>query len=71
MPVTALLSNATAFSSPADPIFFSHHSYIDKVWALWQDCHDHDSIHSSKITKAQYEGTTFGVDGVNDPMVLE
>ena len=31
-----------SFISPADPIFFSHHAYIDKFWAAWQDCHDFD-----------------------------
>jgi tyrosinase len=26
--------------SPQDPIFFSHHAFIDKLWSVWQDCHD-------------------------------
>jgi hypothetical protein len=24
--------------SPMDPIFFSHHAFVDKNWALWQVC---------------------------------
>lgn len=32
-----------SFISPADPIFWSHHAYLDKVWATWQDCHGHDT----------------------------
>jgi hypothetical protein len=28
--------------SPQDPIFFSHHAFIDKLWYNHQDCHDHD-----------------------------
>ena len=27
--------------SPQDPIFFSHHAFIDKLWYNHQDCHDH------------------------------
>ena len=26
--------------SPQDPLFFSHHCFIDKLWSVWQDCHD-------------------------------
>jgi len=26
--------------SPQDPLFFSHHAFIDKLWSVWQDCHD-------------------------------
>ena len=30
--------------SPQDPLFFSHHAFIDKLWSVWQDCHDaHDN----------------------------
>lgn len=25
--------------SPLDPLFWLHHNYIDKLWAMWQDCH--------------------------------
>merc|ERR1712054_264125 len=31
-----------SFISPGDPLFFSHHAYVDKVFSLWQDCHDYD-----------------------------
>ena len=27
--------------SPQDPLFFSHHAFIDKLWYNHQDCHDH------------------------------
>ncbi|MES1912095.1 MAG: hypothetical protein MHM6MM_004430 [Cercozoa sp. M6MM] len=27
-------------SSPADPLFYLHHSFIDLVYAAWQDCHN-------------------------------
>jgi tyrosinase len=25
------------FNSPNDPLFFMHHSNLDRVWALWQE----------------------------------
>lgn len=28
-----------SFASPDDPIFWLHHTMVDKVWAMWQDCH--------------------------------
>jgi hypothetical protein len=30
-----------SFQSPADPIFFSHHAFVDKNWDMWQRCHGH------------------------------
>ena len=44
------------FSSPADPLFFSHHAMIDRVWAMWQDCHDHENVASADITSTHYQG---------------
>jgi len=26
-----------AISSPGDPIFFMHHTFLDRIWAKWQD----------------------------------
>ena len=26
-------------TSPNDPVFFLHHSNIDRIWALWEDRH--------------------------------
>jgi len=42
--------------SPMDPIFFSHHAFVDKNWALWQDCKDFESLTSDKIVAQEYEG---------------
>jgi hypothetical protein len=30
------------YSSPDDPIFYLHHTYVDYLWALWQDCNNYD-----------------------------
>jgi len=32
------------YSSPDDPIFYLHHTYVDYIWALWQDCHNYDGV---------------------------
>merc|ERR1719421_1353367 len=31
-------------NSPSDPLFWSHHAFIDKIWGIWQDCHGYDEI---------------------------
>ena len=56
-----------SFSSPADPLFFSHHAFVDKVWDMWQNCHDHDEVAKADITSAVYRSTGQS-DGVDDPM---
>lgn len=31
--------------SPSDPLFWEHHAFVDKLWAVWQDCQDaHENI---------------------------
>jgi tyrosinase len=72
-----------SFISPADPIFFSHHCYIDKLWTIWQDCHGHDTPEikellqtgaDSAATHKYYEATHqthYENDGVNDPMLFK
>jgi hypothetical protein len=69
-----------SFISPADPIFFSHHCFIDKLWADWQDCHDYDTEEVKNLLLADpdnrehekyYEDTRTSVyenDRVNDLM---
>ena len=36
MPHNLLGGHIRTFVSPADPLFFSHHAYVDKLWAMWQ-----------------------------------
>eukprot|EP00940_MAST-03C_sp_MAST-3C-sp2_P001972 g1972.t1 len=38
-----IAGHMSTMHSPQDPIFWSHHAFIDKSWWMWQDCHDaHD-----------------------------
>jgi hypothetical protein len=39
--VMGTMANVT--SSPNDPVFFLHHSMIDRIWASWQARHGVDS----------------------------
>merc|ERR1712072_50362 len=57
--------------SPMDPIFWSHHAYIDKNWALWQDCHNYEMLDAPALNVTQYEAMhRKGVanDGMESPM---
>jgi hypothetical protein len=72
-----------SFISPADPIFFSHHCYIDKLWTIWQDCHAHDTPEVKALLQSEptnpdlhkyYEpthNTNYDKDKVNDPMLFK
>ena len=40
--------------SPMDPIFFTHHSMVDKQWARWQDCHNYQRKSKADMGKDQY-----------------
>jgi len=30
------------YYSPDDPIFYLHHTFVDFIWAVWQDCNNYD-----------------------------
>jgi hypothetical protein len=34
--------------SVADPLFWVHHSNVDRLWTMWQDYWDHDECHTSE-----------------------
>jgi len=42
-------------SSVDDPLFMLHHSNVDRLFALWQDCWDYELIPSSQLTTKQYQ----------------
>jgi hypothetical protein len=34
-------------TSPGDPVFWSHHCNIDRLWAMWQDCYDYPDTYTA------------------------
>jgi len=47
--------------STYDPIFWLLHSNVDRHWAIWQDCHDHDKVSEENLSESQYYGQKFGI----------
>lgn len=35
-------------------------SNIDRLWAIWQDCHDHDAVSADSLGRKQYQGMVIG-----------
>jgi len=40
------------FASPDDPVFYLHHAFVDKVFAMWQECHNYKDPNA--ITAQQF-----------------
>jgi len=40
--------------SPDDPIFFMHHTNIDRIFHIWANCWGYDQIDPSALTSTQY-----------------
>lgn len=55
--------------SPADPLFILHHTNVDRIWSLWEECHNCHEINSFHRTQNSecYEATN-ARDGVNQRM---
>jgi len=48
-----------------DPLFFVHHSNVDRLYGMWQDCWDHDLVAQSALTSSQYSSNpanTYSLD---------
>jgi len=53
------LGDMATLYSPNDPIFFVHHSFVDFIWALWQDCYDYDGEQSGSRSDAYSESVDY------------
>jgi tyrosinase len=36
-------------NSADEPLFMLHHSFVDMLWSIWQDCHDYDLIPATSV----------------------
>ena len=59
--------------SPVDPTFYLHHCMVDKIWAVWQDCHEQLKMDPATLTRREYDGraTRWRSDpiGLDDPIL--
>ncbi|NAY91245.1 T9SS type A sorting domain-containing protein [Muricauda sp. JGD-17] len=52
--------------SPRDPVFYFHHSHVDKVWQDWEEIHQSSSYITTSMLR--YDGT-YVFDGETLPLV--
>lgn len=58
--------------APVDPLFYVHHSNVDRIWAMWQDYWDHDRVDASSMRSPFHYGgdlldvpMRFDMDGID------
>ncbi|KAM3577757.1 hypothetical protein VYU27_000301 [Nannochloropsis oceanica] len=49
-----------SFASPDDPIFWLHHTFVDKIWSMWQDCHN--LLDPFNITETSFKADQIDVE---------
>jgi tyrosinase len=52
--------------SPRDPIFYLHHTYVDKLWTDWEEANQNSSFIIQSMIR--YDGT-YNFDGTTLPLV--
>ncbi|KAM0228723.1 hypothetical protein ACHAP5_011861 [Fusarium lateritium] len=70
---SALGGDMVPNTSPNDPIFFLHHTKIDRLWWLWQEQNPktrHTEFAGFK-TQDQFDGTTPPPASLNDILLME
>eukprot|EP01083_Nonionella_stella_P193141 713648_1 len=55
-PHNCFTQNMASLNSPDDPIFYLHHSFLDFIYALWQDCHNFDLAMNEEQLRLAYAG---------------
>ena len=74
-PHVCISGNMETFYSPDDPVFYLHHTFVDYIWALWQDCNDYEGSTSyaafsgdiyKSLSFSPYTSTTYNTKDVLD-----
>jgi len=55
-------THMATFSFPDDPISYLHHSFLDMIWALWQDCNDYDGSGVSSFSDEYDDNINFELE---------
>lgn len=58
-------------ASPADPVFYLHHCWIDRMWAEWQerDSRSHFGLFEEFVDHTSAPHNHGGSYGLDDPLV--
>jgi len=51
--------NFDTFASVYDPLFMLHHSFVDKIFAAWQNCHGFDDVRFEDARGVSYLNGTY------------
>eukprot|EP01123_Difflugia_compressa_P005004 TRINITY_DN16534_c0_g1_i1.p1 TRINITY_DN16534_c0_g1~~TRINITY_DN16534_c0_g1_i1.p1 ORF type:complete len:129 (+),score=16.50 TRINITY_DN16534_c0_g1_i1:3-389(+) len=49
-------------------MFFLHHTNVDRIFSIWQDCHDYDQVPQHLLQKEHYVGDKPTLNGIDVPM---
>ncbi len=48
--------------SPSDPLFYLHHANVDRIWTMWQDYSDHDTLDLDEYSSPWHYDSERGLD---------
>jgi len=52
-------AHMATYYSPDDPIFYLHHTFVDFIWAVWQDCNNYDGVDPESYSEEYASRTNY------------